>query len=458
MIVKEEEIKQPAGRQPRRFAKRAAVLALAAAMTMSLAAGQAVVFADTEEPAAADGSMEILMTADSAEDAKSVDSAEDAAETAPAPVAQIAKETAKKTAEEIQKQEEEAAEEAAKQAVKNPLTGVGGYNKKAVGKRPVAIVVENDPKARPQWGIDDKEYAPDIILEGEMEGGETRTLWIWADMTALPSQIGPTRSARPPYIRFAEKFDAIFIHCGLSHSSYDYVGADAVFEQDGVDHINMLTYGEGSLFGRDYSRTSMLEHTAYVRGKNVPDAIAGQGFRTDINADRATTFNFVTEEEEEEPEIGDGLAAAYRYAVDLAAFPPEPEEPVGEACTTIDLQFSSITPVKHFEYSEKDQMYHTQDYYTDVARTNVLVLFDTTQYVTRANTWGSDPETYTDYLFEGGSGKLASLGRVQDITWKVQDGKIVILDKDGEPAELAPGRIWIGWGSTNHGGYVTTGK
>ena len=103
-------------------------------------------------------------------------------------------------------------------------------------------------------------------------------------------------------------------------------------------------------------------------------------------------------------------------------------------------------------------MYHTQDYYTDVARTNVLILFDTTQYVENytGSTYGS--VTYTDYLFEGGSGKLASLGRVQDITWHVEDGKIVVLDKDGEPAELAPGKIWIGWGSTNHGGHVETGK
>ena len=82
--------------------------------------------------------------------------------------------------------------------VYNPLTGIEGYNEAAVGKRPIALVVENDPKARPQWGIDDPEKSPDIILEGEMEGGETRTLWFYADMNSLPSQVGPLRSARPP--------------------------------------------------------------------------------------------------------------------------------------------------------------------------------------------------------------------------------------------------------------------
>ena len=32
---------------------------------------------------------------------------------------------------------------------------------------------------------------------------------MYADYTAVPSQIGPMRSARPPYIKFSELFDAI---------------------------------------------------------------------------------------------------------------------------------------------------------------------------------------------------------------------------------------------------------
>ena len=413
-------------------------------MTVSLSAGTLFTFADTED----EGSAEETTTEES------LDAAEDAEA---APAAPMAAKALKVTQDGIAAKEA-AEQEAAKQAIKNPLTGIGGYNEKAVGKRPLAVVVENDPKARPQWGINDPEKAPDIILEGEMEGGETRTLWFWADMTGLPSQVGPTRSARPPYIRFSELFDAIFIHCGLSHSSSDYVGADAVFEQDGVDHINMLTYGEHGLFGRDYSRTSMLEHTAFVRGEKVEETIAEVGFRTDIKESGATTFSFIGEEPAEEPAIGDGLAAQYRYSCGLVAFPPQPEEPAGVPCNTIDLAFSSITPTKHWEYSESDKMYHTQDYYTDVARTNILILYDTTRYVVRANTWGSNSETYTDYLFEGGSGKLAHDGRVEEITWTVQNGKIVLTDANGETAKLAPGKTWIAWSSSNHGGWDKTAE
>lgn len=353
--------------------------------------------------------------------------------------------------------EAEEAEEEAEQPgpVVNPLTGLEGYRQEAVGKRPVAIVVENDPKARPQWGIDDPKQAPDIIVEGEMEGGETRTLWIYADMGSVPTQVGPTRSARPPYVRFSELFDAVFIHCGLSHTQPDYVGADTVFEQDGVDHINMLSYGGSvKLFGRDYSRTSMLEHTAYVDGSKIIDACKQQGFRTKLNESHFTTFSFVKEEAPIEKKEGMASEAEYMIAEQLAAKAKEEEQPKGKACKTIDCTFSSATATRHWEYSSEDEMYHTQDYYTDVARTNVLVLFDTTKYITKQVTG----DTYTDYLYEGGAGKYASKGRVQDITWKVKDGKLVLLDKDGAPLELEPGRTFIGLGSTNHGGHADVSK
>ena len=119
--------------------------------------------------------------------------------------------------------------EAKPEPVRNPLTGSEKFDSAAQGIRPVALVVENAPDARPQWGMTDKKYSPDIILQGEVEGGITRTLWLYADYNKLPKKIGPMRSARPPYIKFSELFDAIFIHWGQSSSSSEYKGANTVF-------------------------------------------------------------------------------------------------------------------------------------------------------------------------------------------------------------------------------------
>ena len=45
----------------------------------------------------------------------------------------------------------------------NPLTGVADLSESAIGARPIAIMVENSPAARPQWGIS----TPDIVIEGD---------------------------------------------------------------------------------------------------------------------------------------------------------------------------------------------------------------------------------------------------------------------------------------------------
>ena len=52
----------------------------------------------------------------------------------------------------------------------NPLTGVADLSETAIGARPVAVMVENSPAARPQWGMS----TPDVIIEGVVEGGITR--------------------------------------------------------------------------------------------------------------------------------------------------------------------------------------------------------------------------------------------------------------------------------------------
>ena len=149
----------------------------------------------------------------------------------------------------------------------NPLTGESGFNQSARNKQPVAVVVENEystAAVRPQWGLSDA----DIVMEGESEYS-TRLLLFWADYTDVPDMVGPTRSARPPFIKFNMLFDGIFIHAGLSQSKGNYVGADSIFKTEDVDHINLLELAEdGTYFGRSNERNTSMEHTGYLNGSN----------------------------------------------------------------------------------------------------------------------------------------------------------------------------------------------
>lgn len=317
-----------------------------------------------------------------------------------------------------------AATTAAPVVYNNPLTNEV-FSQSAVDKRPVAIVVENAAAARPQWGMDDETNAPDIIIEGEVEGGETRMLWMFADYNAVPEQVGPVRSARPPFIRFSQLFDSIFIHWGQSASKGNYVGADSVFKNENVDHINQMAFSDKvGLYGRDKSRNVSSEHTGVVYGANISAAIEQQEFRTELEKDSFSAFSF----NEESKAVGT------------------------DACNTITVAFSSRTQKKVWTYNPEDKLYHTDNYNNDVTRTNLLVLYDNTEYIVKDNYKNGKSETYCDYKLAGGSGRLVSMGTAVDITWSVDNGILVIKDNEGKEVNLNTGKTWIGWASSNNGG------
>ena len=347
--------------------------------------------------------------------------------------------------------------------ITNPLTGATaeqGYDENAINQRIVAIVVENAPEARPQWGMDDPEYAPDIILQGEVEGGITRTLWFYADFNKLPEQVGPLRSARPPFIRFSEVFDAVFIHWGQSHTKGNYIGASTVFKEDVVDHINQMSFAnECGLYDRDSSRGVSMEHTGILYGDKVKAAIDEYGCRKAPETPTKLNFN-------------------------------ETAQPMSDICADeVTLNFSSKTDWEPtvWTYNEEDQQYHTSNFNNDLKRDNLLVLFDETEYITKENYEGpgsTGSVTYCDYALGGGEGKLISQGTVKDIEWTINNEKFYIIDKDATEAaqqkaaeeaaaegktqeeidqivktkivyaNLNPGKTWIGWASSNNGGSV----
>ena len=57
-------------------------------------------------------------------------------------------------------------------------------------------------------------------------------------------------------------------------------------------------------------------------------------------------------------------------------------------------------------------------------------------------------------IFAGGDGKLASQGTVMDVEWSIEKGKLSIRDTNGNTVKLNRGKTWIGWISSNNGGYV----
>lgn len=311
----------------------------------------------------------------------------------------------------------------------NPLTGESGFNQAAVGRQPVAVVAENEystPAVRPQWGLNDA----DIVIEGESEYS-TRLLLLWADYTSVPDMVGPVRSARPPFIKFSQLFDSVFIHAGLSKSKGSYVGADSIFKTENVDHINLLELSEdGKYFGRNNERNTSMEHTGYLNGSNLPELLKEKGIDTALNNSSFSALNF-----------SDKPAALSNTQAEGCSF-----------------TWSEVCPkTAEFIYSSSSHKYETKDFDSQYGKANaefenLILLFDQTQYIVKEDYKNGASETYCDYKLAGGSGMVLSEGTAIEITWGVTDGKLWLRTSDGKDISLNQGKSYIGYGSENNGG------
>lgn len=292
----------------------------------------------------------------------------------------------------------------------NLLTGMPDLNQEAIGKRPVAVMVNNVKAALPQYGIEEA----DIIFEIPVEGGQTRFMALYGDYTRVP-KICSVRSCRPYFPAFSEGFDAVYVNWGMTDEVRAYVKSLNPTHFEGL-------YNDGKLFSRDKERRSAgyaLEHTGVFDGTRVDDVLQSTGKRTDIEADKKDTA-FV--------------------------FAPVTETitPAGEACTKVKIVFNKTKAT--LVYDETTQKYYKEfngeaqiDGKTgnQLAFTNVLVL--ETKIKSAAN------GIHRDVNWHGGEGYYVSNGAMQKITWskESESARLMLYDENGKELVLNRGKSYI---------------
>ncbi|HOU10548.1 MAG TPA: DUF3048 domain-containing protein [Clostridiales bacterium] len=290
----------------------------------------------------------------------------------------------------------------------NPLTGFYGMNEAAVGKRPVAVVINNAPPARPQWGL----CSPDIVVEGMVEGGITRMLWLYADWAQIP-KVGSMRSARHDFVEIAEGLDAIFFHWGGSIYAYD------AMKKRNVDHVDG-TADAGRYFFRDRSRGVAIEHTGYTTGESIVDAIEAKKFRTRMNPGYESPFLFA---EEEAP-------LSFTLGCESASF-------VFSDSYRHEFRYDGETQT-YFNYLNKKPM--AQDGGKQMEVKNVIVLYCPVKPM-------GDRAGCIDMNLTGGTGFYAVNGTYEPLTWKKggPGDMLKMFDPAGKPLTLNPGKSYIGF-------------
>ncbi len=261
--------------------------------------------------------------------------------------------------------------------------------------KPVAVMIENEPKARPQSGIIDA----DVVYEVHAEGGITRFLALF--LSKSPSVVGPVRSVRHYYMHLAQEWDAYLVHYGQSFI------AEEQFSKIPVKRLNGI---KGSkLFWRDSSRKA--PHNVYIDIGTCKDAI---------------DFN------QKEREV-----------------PITEEVPTkGETYSTITIPYNSTFSKVEYTYdSESGKNMRSTNGTPSTDRESGDQLFAHNIVIQYAKHGILEPGAGYREVELFGSGKAMYFigGRFFEGRWERQNenSPTRFLDDGGEEIEFIPGNIWV---------------
>lgn len=279
-----------------------------------------------------------------------------------------------------------------------PLTGIGAEEESST--RAVAVVVNNHPKARPQSGLD----KADIIHEVLAEGNVTRFVAVY--QSEQPEKVGPVRSAREYFIDLAAGYDSFFIAHGYSPEARE------MLQRGEIDNINGMNY-DGTLFKRASFRKA--PHNSYITYENILKGAQKKGYQMEPAPDPVP---FLSKEEREKLE--------------------------GQPAENVMVSYGTPSFDLIYEYDTESGKYHrfsgseeTVDYESKnpVLLDNLLVVQMEHKIVDSAGRRSIN-------LTSGGKGYLFQKGKVNEIVWKNEAGRIVPY-KGGQKAGFVPGKTWV---------------
>jgi|GEM_PF-102686 len=148
-------------------------------------------------------------------------------------------------------------------------------------RRPLAVMIENHPDARPQSGLSNA----DIVFEAMAEGGVTRFMGMfYCDVQANDTTLAPIRSARQYFWELASGFNwPLYVHVGGANTPgpADALGHIADAGWNGQNDMNQFSIGYPA-FVRDYNRIPgkdlATEHTMVTSTEKLWQVAAKRGW------------------------------------------------------------------------------------------------------------------------------------------------------------------------------------
>ncbi|MBE7681507.1 DUF3048 domain-containing protein [Paenibacillus sp. P13VS] len=279
-----------------------------------------------------------------------------------------------------------------------PLTGLPV--EEAVTQRPLAVMINNAPAARPQSGLS----SADIIIEVLAEGGITRFIAIFQSQGGAET-VGPVRSIRPYLIELGESYDGVLVHAGGSPEAY------SILQKQQKQHMDEIS-NSGPYFWRSSDRKA--PHNLYTSVDKLREGADIKGYSHDTES------------------------PVYIYN-------EEGSTTAGEPAAQFDIHYLLDSYRVTYDYDEVSGRYmrlvngkpdQDQDNGEQIGAANIIVA-------------GADHKVLDSVgrlsvnVNQGGEAILFQKGRMVRGEWVKKPGDIIRFMQNGTEAALVPGQTFI---------------
>jgi hypothetical protein len=273
------------------------------------------------------------------------------------------------------------------------------------GRRPIAIIVDNYPDARPQWGLSQATRVYETITEG----GVTRYLAIFGPRDV--DRVGPVRSVRTQFLSYAFEVDAPLAHVGGNADALDFIAALHIKDLD--------EFRYAAAYRRIRRPGIAFEHTVFTSTRALRDLIDRNGWGETIALDHPAWKDDAPAAQRPEGQRVTINFSGPRYAVAWAYRP-----------ATNDYQ-RLLAGAPDTDAASGGEI---------VAKVMVMVVIPRVHGRTRIreDTWTfSDLGSGKAWIFQDG---VATAG-----TWKKtsRTDRFLLLDRDGKEVTLTRGPQWV---------------
>lgn len=280
----------------------------------------------------------------------------------------------------------------------NTLTGE--YDMFTANNRYIGYVITDEDSKHIQLNLEDA----DFYFESETEGGIPRILAVFSSVDRIPDEIGPVRSARPHFAKFAYAMDAIYCHIGGSHSGLNTIQQLGIDDVRNAEQANaVLANSQNYSWNRKVFPKTKVMNEIKQRGHSLTSTYSGP----------------------------------YQFGEKEGTLP----------ATTVDVKISGNYRMA-FTYDAASGLYqkHRNSLSTPVHVThtggtievsNVIVMYD------NRFTDPLDAKRY-DFTMQSGDGILASGGKSRTIKWKITSSGLKYYEADGTtPLTVSVGKTFV---------------